>query len=90
MFYDGPKVSGEMECRPNYEEAAARLKKTIDADRDFLKTFPVFCEQGSFHYLNNKDQVPFFALFGAMVLRLPKLEDEYAGLLKKIEGDGKR
>lgn len=84
-MFDNTEISGGKECRPNYEEAAARLKKRIDADRGFLNAFAVFSLQGSFSSIRDNDRQPFYAMFGELSLRLPGMDSEYANLLTKIE-----
>ena len=85
MFESYPRGETVKECRPDYEQAAARMKKRIDADRNFLNAFAVFSEVGSFHELNRDNSMPLYALFGALSLRIPQMDREYEEILKRIE-----
>ena len=85
MFDNYPTESKAMkECRPNYEEMAANLKKRIDADKQCLKGMEIGINFGSVS-LNGDQKVLYYAVIGALSIKIPNHEKEYDLLLKKIE-----
>ena len=72
------------ECKPNYEEMAARLKKRIEADKKCLDGMKAGVESGSVN-LNREQDILYYAIIGALSIMIPKHEKEYESLLKKIE-----
>ena len=85
-MFDGPRgISNAQECKPDYQEQAARLKKRIDADKNFTAAFLEFVENGSFHSARSDDAKPLYAIIGALATVTPGMEREYAILLERVE-----
>ena len=74
----------QRDCRPNYEEMAARLKKKIDADRHCLSGMEAGVLVGSVN-LSREQSILYHGIIGMLYISLPRLEREYEELLKKIE-----
>jgi len=86
MFNNEPCVEKaySQECKPNYEEMAARLKKKINANKSCLAGMKDGIESGSVS-LRNDQEVLYYAVIGSLSMIIPKHEKEYESLLEKIE-----
>lgn len=84
MFSNRGEISEVKECRPNYEDMAARLKKRIEADKLCLEGMIAGLHSGSID-LDREQRVLYHAVIGALYINIPRAEAEYEAILKKLE-----
>ena len=74
------------ECKHDYEEQAARLKRSIDANKKCLEGMIVGIQNGAID-LNFDQRILYYAIIGSLTVKLPEMENNYFYLLKKIENN---
>ena len=90
-MYDttGPMAEtvGKQQCKPDYQEMAANVKKRLDIFKHLRGSLIEFVEVvGSYSMKREPSSIP--ELLGKLVIDIRQYEREYDALLKKIEEEG--
>lgn len=87
-MYDNNQPAQELgrrqECKPNYEEMAARLKKKIDVFLRFKGSLVEFIQTIGRHSLT-REPSSMYELLGKVKMDCLEQEREYNNLLSKLE-----
>jgi hypothetical protein len=77
-------------CKRDLEGDAARINKTIQANKQFIEAAYKFIDRGEFEDLPGEDKRALYSTLGYVTVSIPRLEQRYEILLKQIEEENKK